>query len=85
MKMKVFAIRDVAANRFFAPQMEYNDLTARRWFGELINNGAGPLNFQPKDYDLFEVGDFDTEKGEICATAPIRLVCTGVDVYINEK
>lgn len=85
MIMNMYAIRDIAANKFFAPQMEYNDSTAIRWFGELINNGTGPLNYQPKDFDLFEVGKFDTTKGEVQMTCPCRLVASGLDVFANEK
>lgn len=81
MQMTLYAIRDIAAEKFFAPQAEYNDTTAIRWFGELINNGTGPLNYQPKDFDLYEVGSFDTEKGVIMSVAPIRRVVSGTDVF----
>lgn len=81
MTMELYSIRDIAANKFFMPQMEYNDTTITRWFGDLINNNPGSMNYKPSDYDLFHVGHFDTAKGVVEPVTPIRLVCTGVDVF----
>lgn len=65
MLVKLFSIRDKLAG-FGQPMTDVSEATARRNFAYAINNND-QLNFSPSDYDLFYVGEFDTDKGSFVA------------------
>lgn len=65
------------------PQCDTSDQTAIRGFAYSINQGDGLMNYNPKDFDLYKVGEFDSEKGEITGTLP-ELIVNGVSL-VNEK
>lgn len=82
MKYPVFAIRDEKVG-FMFPQCDQGERSAIRGFSFAVNNPEGIMNFSPKDYDLFRIGEFDSEKGTIEGCLP-ELVCSGTSV-LNEK
>ena len=61
MLVKLFSIRDKLAG-FGQPMTDVSEATAKRNFAYAINNND-QLNFSPSDYDLYSVGEFDTDKG----------------------
>lgn len=84
MKYPVYAIKD---QKFaFSAQLicEQNDQTMARGFGFMVNNPDSVMNYSPKDYDLFKVGEFDTDTGEITKVWPVQYIMNGVDV-LTEK
>lgn len=74
----VYSIRD-AKTGFIAPTVDQNDSSAVRNFAYAINNG-GIMNYSPNDFDLFKVGEFDSDKGTLEGIVPF-LVVSGVSVY----
>lgn len=72
----VFAIRDIKTS-FFPPQVHQTREDAIRGFAMMVNNPEGVIGFSPKDFDMFEVASFDTEKGELVPISPIEFVVTG--------
>ena len=80
----MYAIRDVKTT-FLPPQLGQNDEDAIRQFAMMVNNPSGVMGFQPKDFDLYCVGYFDTEKGEVESVLPIRYVVAGTALVENEK
>lgn len=82
MKYYLYSVRDKLRG-FMQPLMDLNDLSAKRDFAQGVNNNPG-LNFAPADYDLYKIGEFDSDKGTIVPVVPIELVCNGVNV-LNEK
>lgn len=78
MKLPIYSIRDVHVG-FMAPRIDSNDMTARRWFAFEINNRDGVMNFSPKDFDLYKIGEFEQETGQIFSCLP-ELVVSGVNV-----
>lgn len=81
-KYPIYTIRDKVKG--FDPQLllDMNEQSAVRGFSYRINN-ADFMNFTPADYDLFYVGTFDTESGEIETELP-RFIVNGASV-LNEK
>lgn len=75
----LYCYRDLKAG-FMYPQVDMNDDTAKRGFAFAVNKNEGVMNFQPKDYELYRVGEFNVEKGTIESYTPV-LICTGVEVY----
>lgn len=83
MKYPMYSYRDVKVG-FMPPQCDQSDQSAIRGFSFAINGNNGMMNFAPKDFDLYKVGEFDTDKGTVKACMP-ELICSGVDVYGDEK
>lgn len=79
MKYPMFCYRDNKVG-FMLPFCEQNDLAAVRGFSYAINGNDGLMNFSPADYDLYKVGEFDTEKGTVECHTP-DLVCSGTSVF----
>lgn len=74
MKLGLYSIRDLKSN--FAPPITIsNNEVAKRWFGTRVNEDI-TMKFEPSDFDLYKVGEFDTETGEVM---PIQkeLLCNG--------
>lgn len=75
MKYNVYSVRDVL-NGFGSPICDFNDKTAIRNFRSAFRNGS---SVDPRDYDLFRIGSFDTDSGELIPETSMVLVFRGVD------
>lgn len=82
----VFAIRDVTVG-FMNPMVDISEATAKRNFTFAINNpDNGVMNFAPGDYDLYKIGSFDDESGELIPLPVPELIVHGSAVYgVNVK
>lgn len=78
MTYPVFCIRDAKVG-FTAPTIDQTESAAIRNFAFAIN-GDGVMNYAPNDFDLFRIGEFDSEKGSITSCVP-ELVVSGVNVF----
>lgn len=79
MKYPMFCVRDNKVG-FQVPFCDQNELAAVRGFAFSINGNDGIMNFSPADYDLYKIGEFDTEKGTIESDIP-TLVVSGTSVF----
>lgn len=77
MKYPIYSYRDLKV-AFGQPIVEMNDQTAIRGFAYAINQNQGLMNFSPKDYDLYRIGEFDAEKGILIPEKVPVLVMSGV-------
>lgn len=82
MKIPVYSYRD-AKSGFGTPVCDQNDVTATRGFAFAINNRDGIMGFAPSHFDLYKIGEFDTEKGTLKSMTP-TLVVSGSSVF-NSK
>lgn len=74
MKTGLYSIRDLKSN--FAPPVAIsNDQVAKRWFGTRVNEDI-TMKYEPGDFDLYKVGEYNTETGEITHIAG-ELLCNG--------
>lgn len=62
MKYPIFSVRDKATS-FMPPLTDQTDQSAIRNFAQAVNNGS--LQVEPSDFDLYKVGYFDDQNGEI--------------------
>lgn len=69
----VYSYRDNKVG-FMPVQCDQNDATAIRGFAYAINGNSGVMNFSPKDFDLYKVGEFDTETGVFKSCVPVLIV-----------
>lgn len=79
----VMSIRDKYTT-FMAPTIDQTVESAKRNFAFAINNNPGIMQFAPSDYDLYQIGSFDSVTAELTPCEPIQFICNGVEVF-NEK
>lgn len=65
MNIKMFSIRDGAVGAFQPPFCMRSNAEAVRMFTDLCNNPEQMMNKYPEDYELWLVGDFDDNNGDM--------------------
>lgn len=76
----VYALRDQAAGAFLAPTLNSSDAAAKRDLAMAVNQQPGAMSFQPKDFDLYEIGSYDTENAVLTPLNPVRMVCNAASL-----
>nr|QJB20062.1 MAG: nonstructural protein [Microvirus sp.] len=70
----VFSIRDVKVNVYNTPFFQTSKAGAIRMFSDLCNDPQSTLAKHPEDFQLYEIGCFDSEIGYITSLdAPLFL------------
>lgn len=82
MKQRVYAIRDKKAG-FLSPLVDVNDETAKRNFGFAVQRGDSMFLAFPDDYDLYFIGEYETESGEISPCKPL-FVCSARNFLLKD-
>ncbi len=72
MKHRLYSIRDKHIG-FNAPNIHANDMAAKRHFKDLCQSG-NVISYNTDDFDLYHVGEFDDETGELTAIMPVFVV-----------
>ena len=83
MILNIYSMRDQLTG-YLQPTFEVNDNVAVRNFSFAINNKDSLLYANPKHFDLYKIGSFNTETAEIIKSEP-TIVVTGLSVYEGEK
>lgn len=68
-KESVYSVKDVKAGNFLPPFTAGNDVVASRLLSQVVNQGRGNLAEFPEDFDLYQVGTWDSEVGNIEPTS----------------
>lgn len=63
----MYSIRDMKAMNFNSPFVQLNKALAIRVFADISRDPQSTINKHPEDFDLFEVGVFDSETGLVQA------------------
>ena len=79
MKLNVYAIRDLRSG-FFGLTTEQNDYIAARNFANAIMESKGVLFTHASDFQLFRIGEFDSDKGVLIPVQLHELVSDGAEV-----
>lgn len=61
--LKVYTVYDSKAECYMQPFFMMNKGTALRAWQNTVNDQSTEFNRHPEDYTLFEIGEFDQEKG----------------------
>lgn len=80
MTYPVYAIRDIKEG-FGVPRLNLNDEMMKRQFGYEINQEGTLLQYAPQDYELYRIGQYDTNNGRMLADDVSTYICNGTDVY----
>lgn len=80
--LKAFAIRDAKTKTFTPPMFLMHRAEAWRAFDQIVNDGQGQQLIQkyPADYSLYEVGEFNVDKGVLTSIDVHDLVAHGADI-----
>lgn len=73
---QLYLYRDHLKSEWSLPMIECNDQVMTRNFENLCKNDTN-ISFAPSDYDLFGVGNFDTESGKFETHVPEFIVNGG--------
>lgn len=65
MKHNVYSIYDSAAKAYFPPFFLHTEGMALRGFTDAVNDPNSQVGKHPKDYDLFQIGTFDDNTGQL--------------------
>lgn len=78
MKYPVFSIRDSKVG-FMVPTVDQNVPAAVRNFEHACMASQSLFATHPGDYDLYEIGEFDSDSGELVPKQP-KHICSARDV-----
>lgn len=73
MKLIVVAIRDYVQDEFLNLWTAPNIGSAIRAFSLAVKEGDTPMSKSPKDFELFQLGTWDKETGELTSEKQILL------------
>ena len=81
MKLKIYAVRDRATDQYGNPMFMLNTGQAIRGFSDEVNRAEkdNQLHHHAEDFDLYELGVFDTDTG-IFETETPRQIAIGKDI-----
>lgn len=84
MKLVMVSVKDRAAEAFMRPWVVQQPAQAIRSFTDEVNRAAhdNPIYQHPEDYDLYTLGTFDEETGQIEPEYPTVLI-RAKDVVLN--
>lgn len=69
--MKIYAFKDVKAGEFINVFMQKNENMALRYAQAVIHNPSnGVMALSPEDFELYYLGDFNVENGDLVSCAP---------------
>lgn len=85
MKLKIFAVRDRATDQYGNPMFLVASGQAIRSFTDEVNrkDATNLMYTHPDDYDLYELGEYDTESGRFETKNP-EMIAIGKMVHIKE-
>ena len=70
MKLNIYSIRDSKISAYSQPFYSHTNGSALRAFADHVNDKTSAPNKHPEDYELFHLGTFDDETGEITSVKP---------------
>lgn len=76
MKYGLYAVRDVKTG-YLPPQADINDYSAIRNFNHACMDKSSLMFTHGADYELYKIGDYDTECGEIVSLYPGEFLTHG--------
>lgn len=79
MRLFIVTIRDSASAAYHAPLFFPALGLAERWFRDECNSQQSDLFKHPADYELYVLGSYETDTGELSPDTP-RLIARGQDM-----
>jgi len=73
--MKVVVVKDLKLEAFLSPFVTPHLNAAIRSFYDEAQNPESIVNKHMEDYELYYIGDFDTESAELIPQTPLLIAC----------
>jgi hypothetical protein len=73
MKLKIFSVYDCKVEAYLQPFFMRSKGEALRAFMSAVDDKQTQFNKNPEDFTLFELGEFDDEKGKVNSINPTSL------------
>jgi hypothetical protein len=70
MKLKIFSLRDQKTDAYLNPMAMQTPGQIIRMIQDEIQKPDNLLAQHPEDFELFQIGEFDTETGQLTGTPP---------------
>lgn len=83
--MQVYSILDLKAGAFCTPFFLTNDNLARRAFGDAVLDSSTGVNKHPEDYNLYRIGEFDDNSGELIKIKCPEFLAKAVDFIATKE
>lgn len=74
------AVRDQASDAFMAPSFFVATGAAVRSFADQVNGEESILSKHPEHFELFEIGLYDTEKGQLLPYESPKSIAVGLNM-----
>lgn len=73
---QIFAVRDIKSQQFGNPNFIHNKGEALRTFADTVNqqDDKNLLNKHPEDFELYHLGEYNTDTGVITAIQPTAVI-----------
>lgn len=85
MKHYVYSVFDTKAEAFLRPFfVPTHGLAIRSFENEVLTDGS-PMNMNPEDYSLFQIGVFVDDDASFESVVPPKVVLTGVQVFVKSR
>lgn len=78
--MNIYALRDVKADTYIALHTVQSDVLAQRSLTEALANPNSDLARYPEDYQLYQLGEWDSNSGEIKGLRTPRFICSAIEL-----
>lgn len=79
---QIFTIFDSATQAYMIPFFDLHEGSARRQFGDLVNDPEHPFSKHPDDYTLYFIGIYNEDTGHVEAHDP-KSLGNGIE-YMNK-
>jgi len=83
MVLKIFCVFDQKAKAYLPPFCMTNEAVACRVFADCVNDQGHAFGRNPKDYTLFEMGEFDDGSGTLESHQVPLVVGSGLEFVEN--
>lgn len=78
-KMMIYTVQDKKAEAFTTPFFNRNDAVAIRNLTTAVNQEGHAFSEHAEDYDLWVIGEFSIELGQVIA-GPEKLIARAIDL-----
>lgn len=83
--MQVFSINDKKSGTFSQPQFYENSVHAIRGLGILANDTKTTVGIYAEDFDLYQIGEYDTSNGKITMLERYTFVASAKSLQRTEE
>lgn len=80
MKYPVYCVRDTKVGFDTQFIVQANEPAAIRGFTYMVNNPGNMPSFAPADFELYRIGEFETDSGVFSAQIPAEFVVNGASL-----